>query len=158
MSKKLEQNTLPFPDADKGYVCPCCNQFCRRYYRSINSNMGVALLFLYRNRDKGFIHLENTMIAAGYKRCGDASYLRHYGLIEAMDKERKDGSKRNGYYRITGRGILFAEDKMVVQKTYIIYNNKFEGFEGCAVGIRDVLGKKFRYDELMSADYKFYSV
>lgn len=154
---RLPQADITFPNADKGYNCPCCGSYCKRYYRKFNSNMAVALIFLHQRRKMGFIHLENTMIEAGLKRCGDASYLRHYGLIEPMDKERPDGSKRNGYYRITGRGILFAEDKMVVQQTFIIYNNKFDGFEGCAVGIKDVLGDKFNYNEMMGQDWKFYS-
>lgn len=111
--------------------------------------MGLALLVLYKHRDKGFVHLENLMREQGYKRCGDASYLRHYQLIEALDEERKDGSKRNGMYKITGRGIMFCEKKLKVQKKFLIYNNQLEGFEGEEVNIEDVLGEKFNYAKLM---------
>lgn len=158
MTKKvLPQSTLDFPNADKGYNCPCCGQLCKRYYRKFNANMALALIVLYRNMDKGFIHLENLLADKGFKRCGDASYLRHYKLIEAMDKPREDGSKRNGHYKITGLGIMFVEGKSTVQNTYIIYNNKHEGFEGPEISIVDALGKKFDYRELMDGDYQLYT-
>lgn len=149
----LEQQSLGFPDADKGYTCPHCGQFCKRYFRKFNSNMALALIVLYRNREKGFLHLENTMIQAGYKRSGDASYLRHYGLIEKKEGKRDDGSTRNGMYKITGRGIMFVEGKTEVRSTCIIYNNKHEGFEGREITIQEALGKKFDYRELMEGDY-----
>lgn len=136
-------------DKREGYTCSCCGQFVKLYARSINSNMGIALICLYKNRDKGFVHLENLMSEQGYKRCGDASYLRHYQLIESLNEERKDGSKRNGMYKITGRGIMFCEKKLTVQKKFLIFNNKLEGFEGEEVNIEDVLGEKFDYSKLM---------
>lgn len=149
----LEQLSLNIPDPDKGYTCPHCGQFCKRYYRHFNSNMALALIILYRNKEKGFIHLEKTMKDAGYNRCGDASYLRHYRLIERLEKDREDGSPRNGMYKITGTGIMFAEGKSKVKAKFIIYNNKHEGFEGDEITIQDALGSKFDYRQLMDGDY-----
>ncbi len=149
----LKQLELPIPDADKGYTCPHCGQYCKRYYRHFNSNMAIALIVLYRNLDKGFVHLENLMKEAGYKRCGDASYLRHYRLIEKKEGNRDDGSPRNGMYKITSAGIMFVEGKTKVKKKYIIYNNKHEGFEGDEITIQDALGTKFDYRQLMDGDY-----
>lgn len=146
----MTQTALTFPDRNKGYICPCCNQFVKTYTRSFNSNMAVALLFLYRKRDKGFIHLENSMKEDGYKRCGDSSYLRHYGLIEPLLNQRVDGSSRNGYYKITGRGILFAENKDTAPKTFSIFNNTIQGFSSEVINIIQALGNKFKYSELMN--------
>lgn len=145
----MVQAAITFPDKEKGYTCECCGQFVKLYKRSINSNMGVALLALYRNREKGFVHLENLLSEQGYKRCGDASYLKHYGLIEPLVEDRKDGSKRNGHYKITGRGIMFCERKLEVQVKFLIFNNKLYGFEGKEVNIIDVLGEKFDYKKIM---------
>lgn len=142
------------PDNDKrlrGYCCPECGQLVKMYGRKFNSNMALALIFLYHNKARGFIHLENEMKAAGKQRCGDASYLRHYRLIEAYKGERTDGSPRNGFYKITGLGIQFCEQKYRVQKTFLIFNNKIEGFHGPEIGITEALGTKFKYDELMLA-------
>lgn len=149
----LPQTGFDFPDADKGYKCSCCGQLVKRYFRKFNSNMALALIVLYRHKEKGFIHLENTMKELGYKRCGDASYLRHYRLIEKMEGDREDGSPRNGMYKITGLGIMFAEGRSKVQNTFLIYNNKHEGFEGDEITIQDALGTKFDYRQLMDGDY-----
>lgn len=135
----------------RGYCCPTCNSFIKMYARKFNSNMAYALLFLYHNRHKGFIHLENQMKEAGKQRCGDASYLRHYRLIEAYEGERVDGSPRNGFYKITGHGIMFCEQKTTVKQTFLIFHNKVEGFEGKEIDIVAALGKKFNYSELMLA-------
>ena len=145
-----QQTSLIFPDRSKGYNCPCCNQFVKEYCRTFNSNMAIALLFLYRNAYRGYIHLENEMIEQGHKRCGDASYLRHYGLIEPLTGKREDGSKRNGYYKITGRGMLFCELKTTVQENFLIFNNSLEGFKGKEITIIDALGTKFDYQNLMT--------
>ena len=147
----MTQSTIQFPDKLKGYSCPCCNQFVKVYTRSFNSNMLLALIFLYRNRDKGFIHLENSMIESGYKRSGDASYLRWYGFIEGMKYNREDGSKRNGMYKITNKGILACQLKITFQSKFLIYNNNLEGFEGLEVNLSQCLDKKFNFNELMLA-------
>lgn len=144
------QTQITFPDAYAGYICPCCQSFVKIYKRHFNSNMGVSLICLYKNRDKGFVHLEELMRTQGYKRCGDASYLRHYGLIEALQEDRADGSSRNGKYRITGRGIMFVEMKLTVQEKFLMKQNKCLGFEGKEVNIKDVLGEKFDYSKLMN--------
>lgn len=144
------QPTISFPDADKGYTCPCCGSFVKTYHRSFNSNMGVALIVLYHNKQLGFVHLENLLSEKGYKRCGDASYLKHYGLIEALSEDRSDGSSRNGKYKITGRGILFCETKLTVKAKFLMKQNKCLGFEGEDVNILDVLGEKFDYRKLMN--------
>ena len=140
-----------FEDARiKGYECPCCKQYVKLYRRHFNSNMALALMFLYRNRDKGFIHLENEMRAAGYKqRCGDASYLRHYRFIEAKKEVRADGSGRNGMYKISGLGILFCEMKSTAREFFLTFNNKCEGFAGKEIDIIKALTNKFDYSQLM---------
>jgi hypothetical protein len=112
--------------------------------------MAVALLFLYRNRHRGFIHLENEMKACGYKRCGDASYLRHYRFIEGKKEDREDGSSRNGMYKISGAGILFCEMKLKAREYFLTFNNRCEGFAGDEIDILKALGKKFNYRELIT--------
>lgn len=147
-AKKQVLSLFPL-DKNKGYTCECCGQFVKVYTRSFNSNMSLALLCLYQHKEKGFVHLEKLLSDNGYQRCGDASYLRHYGLIEPFIGERKDKSKRNGHYKITGRGMLFCENKLTVKKNFLIFNNKIKGFEGDEITIHQALGNKFNYAELM---------
>jgi len=147
-AKKQVLSLFPL-DKDKGYTCECCGQYVRTYKRTFNSNMALALLTLYNHENKGFVHLEKLLQKKDLPRCGDASYLRHYGLIEPFLGDRKDGSKRNGHYKITGRGLLFCEKGLTVPKHFLIFNNKLKGFEGEEIDISQALGNKFNYNALM---------
>jgi hypothetical protein len=66
-----------------------------------------------------------------------------------MVAKREDGSNRNGYYKITGRGIMFAEKKLLVNQHFYMFNNKFDGFGGEEINIQQALGKRFDYNLLM---------
>jgi len=134
---------------DKGYICPCCQQFCKTYTRSYNHNMAFVILALYRKQVFNFVHIERWLQTEGYPRCGDFSYNVHYGLLEKFVGEREDGSGRNGFYKLTGRGIAFAEGSHTVQAKFKIFNGKLQGFDGDWVDIHKVLGKRFDYNELM---------
>jgi len=144
-----QQVEMSFPDKDKGYNCPCCGQFVKRYYRKLNSNMALTLIVLYRSGKRGFVHIENFMQEQGYKRSGDFPYLVHWKFLEKKSGEREDGSTRNGYYKLTGLGIMFVEGKMFAREKIMIYNNKFEGFDGGEISIQTALTEKFNYLELM---------
>lgn len=137
-------------DIDKGYVCDCCGSYVKRYTRSFNCNMALTLVLLRKFNIHGFIKIEDFLIANGRRRCGDFSYLVHYGLLEKMQGERKDGSKKNGYYKITGRGLMFADGNLKVPSKFMIFNNSFQGFKGENIGVKEALGKKFDYSELMA--------
>jgi hypothetical protein len=93
--------------------------------------------------------METLISESKHNRCGDFSYLAHYGLIKALKAEREDGSPRNGYYQITGTGIMFAEAKLTVKEKFLMFQGKCEGFEGEEIDIYQALGTKFNYSELM---------
>ena len=44
---------------DKGFICPCCNLFVKRYKRALVSNAALALLTLYKTGNLGYVHIEN---------------------------------------------------------------------------------------------------
>lgn len=136
--------------ADKGYICPCCKSFVKRYTRSFNSNMALCLILLYRENKNEFVKVEDFLIKKGHKRCGDFSYLTHYKFLEKKKGDRKDGSNRNGFYRLTSWGVLFCEQKIKAKKKFMILNNRFEGFVGEEIDILQALGTKFNYQELMT--------
>jgi len=140
----------PKKDIDRGYVCPCCNLYVRRYKRALNCNMGLAMLVLYKSGIRYFVHLEDLMRQYGYKRCGDASYLIHWKFLERLKEKREDGSSRNGKYKITSLGILFVEGKITAKEKALIFNNQFQGFEGKEITIKEALGNKFNYEILMA--------
>lgn len=136
-------------DINAGYRCECCGSFVKAYKRSFNGNMAVALLLLYKFNMRGFVKVEDFLLKNGQKRCGDFSYLTHFGLLEKKVADRKDGSPRNGYYRITPAGIDFAANRTTVAAKFIMAQGKCTGFEGEQINIIQALGKKFDYNQLM---------
>ena len=143
----------PEKDArDEGYHCPCCKQFVKRYTRKLGSSMAAVLILLYRNEQYGFLHIENWLKQIGKPELrADFHKLILWGLLEKKDGERLDKSPRNGFYKITGRGIAFASGNFVVREKVKIFNNQFEGFEGEIINIKKALGNRFSYEELMEA-------
>lgn len=133
----------------QGYKCPCCNQLVKVYVRSFNCNMALCLIALVRYEQLEWIKIEDFLLKHGYQRCGDFSYLRYYNMLEKMERERQDGSNRNGFYRITQKGIDFAKGLIKVPEHFLTFNNQCEGFEGELIDVRKALGKKFSYEELM---------
>lgn len=148
--REVNQTEIVFPNPVKGFYCSCCGGYVKIYRRSFNSNMALCLIALYRNQKNEFVKVEDYLIKNGYQRCGDFSYLRHYGFIEALKEKREDNSPRNGFYRITGLGRLFVEGKGTAKEKFLIQNNKLLGFEGDEIDIMDALGTKFDYEKLMS--------
>lgn len=145
-------------DPDKGYNCPCCGQFCKRYRRKLNANMAVVMIALYRKKKFGFIKVEEFMRLQGYQRSGDFPYLVHWGMLEKMQGKREDGSSKNGFYKLTDKGREFVMHRITVPQILVILNGKIEGLEGKLVSIEDALGKKFNYREIMGEDYRVSSV
>lgn len=143
---------------EEGAICPCCDQYVRLYRRKITSAMAYGLILPHRrsiNFGDHWIHVENYLkslndIPASIR--GDIAKLRHFGLIEAKQEDREDGSSRNGYYRMTGRGMSFVRDTLSVPEAVFIYNNKVEGHSEDQINIHGALGNKFNYDELMNGE------
>lgn len=133
----------------KGYHCSCCGNFVKMYKRSMNSNMAISLIALYKHNKTEFVHLEKFLNEHGYQRCGDASYLVHYGMIDKLICDRADGSPKNGFYRLNEAGINFVEKLSVARKHFKMFNGKFMGFEGDWTTIEQALGNKFSYSSLM---------
>jgi len=153
MKSKLDQTSISFPDADKGYTCPTCGHYHRRYYRKLNANMCMAILAVFHFGNDQFVHVEKLMKEKGLPRSGDFPYLVHWKLLERKIADREDGSPKNGFYKITDYGRLFARGKINVKSTMIYYNGKCEGFEGDEISIEKAINKKFDFRELMKGDY-----
>ena len=148
---------------EAGAHCPLCHQFAKLYKRKLNAAMAYVLVLIYRwHKTKPEGHLEwlhvpshiakegagNARRAAAVR--GDWAKLKHWGLIQEQPGRRSDESKRMGYYRITDRGIAFVNGQITVQSHIWIYNETMLDlpvFE--KVSIRDTLGLKFNYADLM---------
>lgn len=157
-----------FEKASKEAVaCPCCSRLVRIYRRKFNRGMALALVYIYKEHlaqysgpkvaremneeDRNWIHVDRLLVLkkapTGVR--GDYHKLRHFGLLEHALEKRADGSNRNGYWRITQNGVLFVEDALKVATFAIFYNQELLALDGANIGIREALGKKFNYEELM---------
>ena len=133
-----------------GFRCDCCGLYVKMYSRPLLASMCLVLIEIYKSGKREFIHVEDFLKERGKSHWrGDFHKLRFWNLLEKKIEDREDGSPRNGFYKLTGRGILFVEEKLKVKEKVLIFDNKFEGFDGEEIGIREALGKKFDYDELI---------
>lgn len=161
-----EAQALLKPHLDKtGAVCPLCRQLVKLYSREITSSMAYVLILLHRHfqSDKNWLHvpsfLTNVSTVGAAVRGGDWAKLRYWDLIEEKPKtERKDGSKRAGFYRMTEKGHQFVRGETKVPRAVLLYADKFLGFDEGEVSIQECLGKEFDYADLMAGRLGGFSV
>lgn len=130
---------------DHGAHCPCCTQHAKIYRRKLNSRMAWGLIRLYRATDgTEWGHLP-TIAGDG---C-EVGKLRYWGLVIEEAEARPDGG-RSGWWQLTGNGRAFVKGRLAVPKYARIYDGRCLGLRGEPVTIRDCLGERFNYDELMN--------
>lgn len=134
---------------DDGHTCPVCTQFAKVYRRSIHAAMAVGLIRFYRKFAMNYGFVPDALPAD--RIAADFAKLRYWNLIEEELGRREDGSTRTGRWRLTIPGQEFVLGFAFVQKHARIYDSRCLGLEGPLVTIRECLGKKFDYEELMSA-------
>lgn len=145
--------------AKEGAICPCCRQLVKLYERPITGAMAYVLILLHRHFSTppipGWVHVPSYLTdmskMGSAVRGGDWAKLRYWGLLEEKPEDRKDGSNRAGFYRMTEKGHKFAKGEVKVPKAVMLYNDRFLGFVTPGeVSIQDCLGKEFDYADLMA--------
>jgi len=144
----------------KGCECPTCGQRVQLYKRKINSGMALFLIGLYRldNRydkenpgelHRNFFSNKEVMREMNLSASSlDYSVMKHFGLIEPRAAE--GGKKNSGYWRLTHKGLLFTRWKARTPKYVFLYNNKIQGLSEETTTIKESLGDKFDFQELMN--------
>jgi hypothetical protein len=135
---------------DEGQRCPCCSRFAKVYKRKINSGMARALIRMYRlpQTPEEWIHLYRDVDPNRFGGT-DTPILRFWGLVEENEESSSLAKKSNGLWRLTAAGRLFVRGETTMPKYARLYDNRCLGFAGPRISIRDALGDKFNYDELM---------
>ena len=134
-----------------GAACPCCTQHAQVYRWSLYSTAVRALAFYARlgqHNEGGWVHTTEIK-KAGHRGQGDASRLLHWGLVERDPNDRPDGG-RSGYWRITQRGADFLYGRTTIPKYVYVFDGRVLGMDGDHVSVRDVIGTKFSYEEMMA--------
>lgn len=134
---------------ESGVDCPCCGQRVKKYRRNLTTSMMLGLIDLYKKADgtvtKG-VHIKDIHHVNG----GEFAQMKRWGLI---DDEFYDGSEKrtSGMWHLTYQGKLFAEGKDVAPAYVYTYNGKTIEVAPRQVSIRQAIGKKFNYQEMMEA-------
>lgn len=139
----------------EGVYCPCCNQLAKIYKRSINATMVKPLIKLYKLHKFNLSWIDYHHISsfeAQKAGGGDFAKLIYWKFIEEKPKDPNNTTSRtSGLWRISHAGKMFVEGVYRTKKYVILYDSKFLEFEGDFVNIRQCLGNKFNYEELMNA-------
>jgi len=77
------------------------------------------------------------------------SKLSYWGLIEGKPNEDDDTKRDSGFWRITPLGIDFVNGKCSTCRHVFLYNKKRYGSSDETTTIKEALGDKFDYAELM---------
>ncbi len=155
MTDDLFPDGMPLADAreilrslvDDGHRCPCCTQFAKVYRRKLHATMARDLIRVYRTQGHRWFHLPTVH----GKHPGDFAKLAHWGLIEEEPLRHPTDGSRAGWWRVTFPGATFVNGWSRVPKYARIYDGRCLNLTGDPVGIRDCLGDRFNYDELMAA-------
>lgn len=131
---------------NKGALCPCCGKLVKVYRRRIHAEMARFLILLFKKYTKypRFYSMRELYPTAN-KAASDGSYLVHWGLIERSETREAPA----GYYRPTDKGLRFVHGRELVLSHVHLFNNEVVGWSNCRIDIRQSLGEKFDYDELM---------
>ena len=130
---------------EHGAPCPCCTQYAKIYKRKLNSGMARSLIVMYRRAGTNWLYIPTEVGS----RSREEGKLVCWQLVQEADQSRDDGG-RAGWWRLTNHGVWFVTGRIKVPSHARIYNGRCLGLTGELVSIRDCLGKRFNYDELMS--------
>lgn len=144
----LKRETMAKAAMD-GCSCPTCGQFVKVYNRTITSTMARQLIHAWRCHGAGkWFHTRDVVMDSS--GAGDFSKLEFWGLIEKSKAKPEDDFKRtSGLWRVTDKGAAFIAGDLSLPRHAAIYNNKLLDFIGPDEGIKEALGNRFNYRELM---------
>lgn len=131
---------------DDGHECPVCKQHAKVYRRTIHASMASALLVVWRENGTDWAYVPDTLT---HRQNADFAKLAHWGLIEAEEGERADGSKRTGRWRVTTTGASWACGFVSVPKYAHVYAGRKLKLSGPEFTRADALGDTFDFAALM---------
>lgn len=134
-----------------GTHCPACTQHYQEYKRFFTGGMARSLIWLLHVSEKfddDYIHVER-------KAPPEILNVRSWDKIEAwgcvIRAPNDDDSKRcSGLWKITDKGRAFAQGRIQVWEHGWFLMGKPQAWSIERRTVREALGKKFNYEELMN--------
>lgn len=142
----LEQRPHGIVRAEAEVICPCCTRLAKVYdKRKLNSAMAARLIGFYRQFGVGeWFHSPSFA-----RNDGDTGKLGYWHLVEEERTIRRPDGGRAGYWRVTPTGQAFVRGEITVPKFAVVYDKVVLQLTGEPINIRQALGSKFDYAELM---------
>ena len=131
---------------EEGSDCPCCGQLVKLYKIKFNSNMAIFLISLVNTylKERKPVHFKDCVFGSR-----NYPYIAKWNL--AYTEKSEDTAKRtSGFWIPTKKGVDFVLNKVKVSEYKNIFNNKVLGSSLNEINIKDALGTKFNYEELMN--------
>ena len=140
MNSYIEENLV------EGVICPCCEQLAKQYSRKFTASMAVGLISLYNQAKTTYspIHIKKIKLVNG----GEFAQMKRWQLIGEA-KNDVTTKRTSGMWYITQKGIDFVNGRLQVPMYCDTYNGKTLGFSREMTTIKQALGNKFDYAELM---------
>jgi hypothetical protein len=124
--------------------CLCCKTLFRQYQRGMTSVIARALIGIYQVReDHGYAHMSHVARVVDL-RGGDYAKARYWGLADPHPEKA-------GWWRLTSLGERFVKGLASVSGHALVVNGRCIDFGGEPVTIRQALGERFDYNELMGS-------
>jgi len=139
-----------YDNLDEGVRCPCCHKFARRYRRRFNGTMARSLMWLVRAYAEtgDWVNVAKTA-PRWVVRSNQLPTIRWWKLaIRPADCEDPK-LKHSGSWKPTEKGIAFVNREIKIPSTCVTWNGEVEDLEGDYVDIKEILGVKFDYSEVM---------
>jgi len=131
-------------------VCPCCGRNGQVIRRTVHSSMAASLVWLVgvfrRTGDWVYIPDEAPRWLINTREWGR---MRYWGLVEP--RPNIDNRKRtSGVWRPTQLGMDFSDGFVRIPKYVYIFDDTIIERSGDMIHVKDALGKKFSYEELVN--------
>ena len=140
----------------EGVVCPCCDQYAKVYRRKLNSGMVRALIWLVRQSGQSttpgsaFPWTDVPATAPTWvQRSRELPKLAYWEMIEQRWNDADPTKRCSGIWRPTRAGERFARSEVPVSSHVYVYNGSVVGRSDRNTWVREALGVRFDYGELM---------
>ena len=135
---------------DDGVPCPVCRGYARRYRRKFNASMARSLCWLVRVSGSKRQWVDVPNVAPSWLvRTNQLPTVRWWDLIERRPNDDDPRVKHSGFWRPTQDGINVVLNNYTIPSTVVTYKGDVQGYEGERITIRNALGVRFNYAEIM---------
>lgn len=129
---------------EEGVECPCCTRRVKLNPYGMGQNKAWVLIQMYKI-PKEWINVNKEIKPTGR----NWSECKHWGLIEAMPNDDPE-KHTSGFWRLTDAGVRFVLGQEDVPTKKGVFKDKVYKTSKERINIKEALGKKFNYTELMS--------